>query len=91
MLFRSACAASAAPVLITDGPARPDFDAFLDMVAQALTAGAMGTCLGRMIWRQDDPGEALKRFLKIAHETPGPKRDGDAAPGPEKSPDPPSE
>jgi len=70
--FSRACAASSAPVVITGGPVRAEYGDFLNMVSEALAAGAMGTCVSHSILRQPDQGEALRRFVEMVHAT-GPK------------------
>lgn len=65
--FSRACASSSAPVLVTGGPSRPDFKGFTAMLADALAAGAAGTCIGRNIFQNDDPRSALTRVVELVH------------------------
>ncbi len=68
--FAKACAFSPVPVLVTGGPSRPDFKGFLSMVAEALNCGASGTCIGRNIFQNPDPAEALRQLTELVHTPP---------------------
>lgn len=65
--FARAVAASAVPVLVTDGPSRADFKSFAAMLADAMAAGAAGTAVGRGVLNQPNPREALRRLVEIVH------------------------
>jgi class I fructose-bisphosphate aldolase len=67
--FSRAVAASSAPVLVTGGPSRADFKGFATMVADALAAGAAGACIGRNVFQNPNPREALRRIVEIVHGT----------------------
>ena len=65
--FGRAVAASSAPVLVTGGPSRADFKSFVAMIAEALAAGAAGTCIGRNVFQHPDPREAMQRIVTLVH------------------------
>jgi len=65
--FGRAVASSSCPVLVTGGPSRADFKSFAAMVADALAAGAAGTCIGRNVFQNPNPREALRRIVEITH------------------------
>lgn len=65
--FSRAVAACPVPVLIAGGPSQPGFDAFLYMVREALGCGASGVCVGRNIFQQQNPMEALDQLLDVVH------------------------
>jgi len=65
--FGRAVAASSAPVLVTGGPSRTDFKSFVTMIEAALDAGAAGTCIGRNVFQNSNPRDALRRLVEIVH------------------------
>ena len=65
--FGRAVGASSCPVLVTGGPSRADFKSFAGMVADALAAGAAGTCIGRNVFQNPNPREAMRRIVEIVH------------------------
>ncbi|WP_428562519.1 MAG: class I fructose-bisphosphate aldolase [Solidesulfovibrio sp. DCME] len=65
--FSRAVAASTAPVVVTGGPSRADFRSFAGMVADALAAGAAGTCIGRNVLAHPNPREAMRRIVEMVH------------------------
>ena len=67
--FSRAVAASSVPVVVTGGPSRAEFKNFASMVAEALAAGAAGTCIGRNVWQHPNPREALRRIVGLVHGT----------------------
>ncbi len=64
-VFSRAVASSPAPVLVSGGPRWTDFSAFLDMVRQSLECGAQGICVGRNVFQQEDPGQALDEVAQV--------------------------
>jgi len=75
--FAEAVDASATPVLVTGGPGRGDFPRFLSAMDEALRCGAAGLCVGRNIFQNPDPGEALEQLVELVH---GLRADGAPAP-----------
>lgn len=65
--FAAAVAACPVPVLVTGGSESPDFDAFLKNIQDALDCGAAGVNIGRNLYHQPDPVEALRRIARIVH------------------------
>ncbi|MEL7639460.1 MAG: fructose-bisphosphate aldolase [Solidesulfovibrio sp.] len=65
--FSRAVAGSSVPVVVTGGPSRPDFRSFSGMVADALAAGAAGTCIGRNVLQHPNPREAMRRIVEMVH------------------------
>jgi class I fructose-bisphosphate aldolase len=65
--FSRAVAGSSAPVVVTGGPSRADFKSFAAMVADALNAGAAGTCIGRNVFQNPNPREAMRRIVELVH------------------------
>lgn len=65
--FSRAVAGSSVPVVVTGGPSRPDFRSFAGMVADALAAGAAGTCIGRNVLQHPNPREAMRRVIELVH------------------------
>lgn len=65
--FSRAVGASSSPVVVTGGPSRADFKSFAAMVADALAAGAAGTCIGRNVLQHPNPREAMRRIVELVH------------------------
>jgi fructose-bisphosphate aldolase, class I len=65
--FAEAVEASATPVLVTGGPGRSDFPRFVAAMDEALRCGAAGLCVGRNIFQNADPGEALELLVELVH------------------------
>ncbi len=65
--FSRAVSASSSPVVVTGGPSRVDFKSFSAMVAEALAAGAAGTCIGRNVFQQPNPRDAMRRIVELVH------------------------
>lgn len=65
--FTRAIAACPVPVLVAGGPSQPSFDAFLTMIGEALDCGAAGVSVGRNIFQQPNPEEALDRLIEVVH------------------------
>lgn len=65
--FAEAVESSDAPVLVTGGPGRGDYPRFLSAMGEALKCGAAGLCVGRNIFQNQDPGEALDQIITLVH------------------------
>jgi class I fructose-bisphosphate aldolase len=65
--FAAAVAASPAPVLVAGGPAQPDYESFLRMLDEALSAGAMGAAIGRNVFQHAEPMRAVAELCALVH------------------------
>lgn len=65
--FSVAVQSCPAPVLVAGGPPQSGFDAFLRMTGEALECGAAGVCMGRNIFQQEQPIEALDKLIELVH------------------------
>ncbi len=65
--FARAVQASPVPVLIAGGPKKPDFQAVLTMMREALDAGAKGISIGRNIFQHEQPLEAIAMLAELVH------------------------
>ncbi|WP_461209795.1 class I fructose-bisphosphate aldolase [Desulfocurvus sp. DL9XJH121] len=72
--FSLAVAACPVPVLAAGGPSQPGWQAFKNMAAEVLEAGAAGVCLGRNIFQHKEPLKALSEVCELVHV---PREDGD--------------
>lgn len=58
------------PIWIAGGPLDKKGDGpFLEMIAQAVAAGAKGVVIGRNVWQRESPKEMIKALCKIVHHT----------------------
>lgn len=65
--FAAAVAASPAPVLLAGGPRTPNLASFLTQLEEGLACGAAGSSVGRVVFQDDAPEEALGRLLATVH------------------------
>jgi class I fructose-bisphosphate aldolase len=65
--FAAAVAGSDSPVVVTGGAGRGDFGRFMQGMEEALRCGAVGMCVGRNIFQNDDPGQALDQIVELVH------------------------
>ena len=65
--FEAAIACSDVPVLVTGGAGKGDFKHFLTAMGEALNCGAAGLCVGRNIFQNADPGQALDQLIDLVH------------------------
>ena len=65
--FAAAVAASPAPVLVAGGPAQPDYESFLRMLGEALSAGAVGAAIGRNVFQHPEPLRAVAELCALVH------------------------
>jgi len=56
------------PVLIAGGPATDSDEAALEMVAEAMDAGARGVMIGRNVWQREDVPAMIRAVRAIVHE-----------------------
>lgn len=66
--FRMVTAASFRPVLIAGGPKTETLRAALEMVRDALDAGACGMFIGRNVFQAPDPRRMMRALRGIIHE-----------------------
>lgn len=64
--FREVVEFSKAPVVIAGGGKRSDAE-IIDMVEEAMIAGASGVAMGRNVFQADDPREFALRVSRIVH------------------------
>ena len=66
--FAQIVASVPAPIWIAGGPLDKKGDqAFLDMIAQSVAAGAKGVIIGRNVWQRQDPKEMIAALCRIVH------------------------
>lgn len=68
--FTRAVASCPVPVLVAGGPSQPDFASFLTMTYEALECGAAGVSVGRNVFQQENPEQALDAILELVHAVP---------------------
>ncbi|GFN36748.1 class I fructose-bisphosphate aldolase [Tepidimicrobium xylanilyticum] len=56
------------PVLVLGGGATKSEKDLLQMIKEAMTAGAKGVIIGRNIWRHETPDKLVKAIVAIVHE-----------------------
>jgi len=75
--FAHAVQSCPAPVLVAGGPGQPSFDGFLQMTREALDCGAAGVSVGRNIFQQENPVEALDKLIELVHAPAAGEQEGD--------------
>ena len=65
--FRSIIEETFVPVIVLGGAAMGDDAALLDMVRDAMAAGAAGVAIGRNVWQHPNPREIAQRISEIVH------------------------
>ncbi|BBD72947.1 aldolase [Sulfodiicoccus acidiphilus] len=71
--FREVVDASFSPIVIRGGPKTKTDLEFLQMLADALAAGAKGVTVGRNIWQSSDPVVFTEIVSKVVHEGADPR------------------
>lgn len=66
--FSEIVEAATAPVLVRGGPKMDTDEAVLQMVKEAMDAGAKGLVFGRNIWQHEKPAAILAALKAIVHE-----------------------
>ncbi|CAM2056632.1 2-amino-3,7-dideoxy-D-threo-hept-6-ulosonate synthase [Desulfovibrionales bacterium] len=66
--FANAITASPTPVLVAGGPLAVDFQGFLCNLATAMECGAAGVSVGRNVFQNKDPLQALDQILALVHD-----------------------
>jgi fructose-bisphosphate aldolase, class I len=66
--YREIIATSPVPVVAAGGPKANSFDQALELISQAVSAGASGATIGRNVWSEPDPVRALKAFKAVIHD-----------------------
>ena len=68
--FRQVVEACHIPILLAGGkPTEPGPAGTIEMVREALRAGAAGVTLGRAVWQSDDPGAMVRSIMGLVHGT----------------------
>lgn len=65
--FREIVKMSFAPILIRGGPKTAGHNGFIQMVKDAIEAGARGVTVGRNLWQSEDPGKTAEELARIIH------------------------
>jgi len=66
--FKEVVNVAFAPILIRGGPKTNNDEEFLQMLRDALQAGAKGVTVGRNLWQAKEPDRLAKAISKIVHE-----------------------
>jgi DhnA family fructose-bisphosphate aldolase class Ia len=66
--FRRIVAQSFVPVIILGGAAMGDDAGLLQMVENAMDAGAAGIAIGRNVWQHKNPGAIARSLSAVVHE-----------------------
>ncbi len=66
--FAAIVEAATAPILVRGGPKMETDEAVLQMVKEAMEAGARGLVFGRNIWQHPNPSAILSALRAIVHE-----------------------
>jgi fructose-bisphosphate aldolase/2-amino-3,7-dideoxy-D-threo-hept-6-ulosonate synthase len=66
--FRKVVKYSTVPIVIAGGPKKETVKGTLEMVKEALDAGAAGICMGRNLWGYKDPQGLLRALIKVMRE-----------------------
>jgi class I fructose-bisphosphate aldolase len=72
--FREIVSTSPVPVVAAGGPRCDTLLSALEMIDQAVEAGAQGATIGRNIWGTDDPTRAVVAFRAVIHDRLAPAR-----------------
>jgi class I fructose-bisphosphate aldolase len=65
--FRDIVRSSPVPVVAAGGPKAANLDDAVQLMADAVAAGAAGATIGRNIWGSADPAAAFEKFKKAVH------------------------
>jgi len=67
--FKAVTSSAMAPVVVAGGPRRAGGDrGTLEIVREAMDAGACGICFGRNVWAHKNPAAMLAALCKIVHD-----------------------
>ncbi|MDI9619255.1 MAG: 2-amino-3,7-dideoxy-D-threo-hept-6-ulosonate synthase [Candidatus Nezhaarchaeota archaeon] len=66
--FRSVVEACPVPIVLAGGPKTPDVKSFLNMVHEAVEAGAQGVSIGRNVFQANPPRAMAYALYSIVHE-----------------------
>lgn len=66
--FREILAVSPVPVVVAGGHARLGDKGFLEMIKEAITAGASGVMVGTNCWLNRNPAGMVRALIKIVHQ-----------------------
>jgi DhnA family fructose-bisphosphate aldolase class Ia len=70
--FRRVTETNPAPVLVAGGPVMDSPLAVLEVVGQAMRAGARGVFFGKNIWQSCDPGAMTRAIARVIHDEAAP-------------------
>jgi fructose-bisphosphate aldolase, class I len=71
--YREIIATSPVPVVVAGGPRAESLERALELVEMAIAAGARGATIGRNIWSEADPTQAVRAFKAVIHDGATPK------------------
>jgi class I fructose-bisphosphate aldolase len=66
--YRQIVATCPVPLIAAGGPKCNALEEALELLAQAISAGARGATIGRNIWGERNPARALKAFKALIHD-----------------------
>lgn len=66
--FATVVQASSVPVVMMGGAKTDTFDEFLTFLGGAMSSGARGVAVGRNVYMQPDPANAIARTVAIVHQ-----------------------
>jgi class I fructose-bisphosphate aldolase len=65
--FKQVVDGSFAPVIVLGGAHSKDLTGLMEVIEQAMAAGAAGVAIGRNVWKQPDPARVTKAIVEIVH------------------------
>lgn len=72
--FRAVVESTFVPIVILGGPKVDSDEQLLEVVHEALGAGASGVAFGRNIWQHPTPGKLVRAMAAVIHEDARPKQ-----------------
>lgn len=67
--FKRIVKSTPVPIVIAGGPKENGSDKeFVSMIAEAISAGARGICIGRNVWQRPDPKEQIAALSQVVHK-----------------------
>lgn len=71
--YRKVIEGSFAPVVILGGAASNDLEGLVEVVYQAMQAGAAGVAIGRNVWKHPHPENVTRALVELVHNQAKPK------------------
>ncbi len=65
--FRSVIDGAFAPVVVLGGAHKKDLNGLMEVIEQAMEAGAAGVAIGRNVWRHPHPDKVTRALVDIVH------------------------